>query len=139
MNITVTKNSRGVPTVNIELTKRGFELLVGLIGGSSGATKVEIINRSMVVIDSGKLTDFSEVSEVFDYLELSETLSNEVYPNIVKVVEFVYDKRDGSVPTWRNLHVTSEVGDYIEGLENGNTFKKFLKSRIVGGRILTTA
>lgn len=50
-------------------------------------------------------------------------------------VTFVYDKCDASVPSWRTVGVTLDDGERIYGYEN-EKFKSFLKSRIIGGRIL---
>lgn len=136
MKITVNKTNRNEPTVNVEFTKRGFELFVGLLGATSNLDKAQTINRSIVISNSGNLTDSQEVSEIFNYHEILKVLEYDVYPNILKVVEFVYDKGDLCAPKWRNVHVTNEDDSCIEGLEDGKTFKKFLKSRIVGGRIL---
>ncbi len=56
------------------------------------------------------------------------------YP-ILRKVTFVYDKQDGVQAKWRNLDVVYENDTYIEGLEDG-AFKRFLRSKILGGRIL---
>jgi hypothetical protein len=39
---------------------------------------------------------------------------------------------------WRTVRVTEETSTTLEGLDvdDGHAFKKFLKSKIVGGRIL---
>lgn len=56
-------------------------------------------------------------------------------PVILRRVQFVYDKRDGEQAKWRILDVTEEDENYIAGLQDGQ-FKKFLKSKILGGKIL---
>ena len=55
---------------------------------------------------------------------------------ILRNVKFVYDKRDGEGAKWRDLAVTEQDSRYICGYEEGK-YKKFLLSRIVGGRILS--
>jgi hypothetical protein len=55
---------------------------------------------------------------------------------ILKRVEFVYDKHDGDGAKWRMVDVTDEDGTYLSGFEGGK-YKRFLKSRIVGQRVLT--
>ena len=69
-----------------------------------------------------------------------ETYVYDLYGNLdtaTETISFVYDKGDGSVPKWRDVGLTKDSGDYIEGYENG-TFKRFLKTRIIDGRILKT-
>ena len=50
-------------------------------------------------------------------------------------ITFVYDKRNGSEPTWRTIDMTEETPAAFKGYEDGS-FKCFLKSRIIGGRVL---
>jgi hypothetical protein len=64
-------------------------------------------------------------------------------PKILKTVQFVYDKNSSdysfkSEIKWRVVQVTNEDSTYLEGLDvdDNLTFKRFLKSKIVGGRIL---
>ena len=64
-------------------------------------------------------------------------------PKILKTVQFVYDKNSSdyspkSEIKWRVVQVTNEDSTYLEGLDvdDNYTFKRFLKSKIVGGRIL---
>lgn len=61
-----------------------------------------------------------------------------------RIVEFVYDKNPGyhygasEAPSWRKLGVTGEDDNYIWGFDlNKNAERKFCKSKIVGGRIIT--
>lgn len=56
-------------------------------------------------------------------------------PVILRRVEFCYDKRDGEGAKWRTVDVTDESGGYISGFEEGK-YKRFLVSRIVGGKII---
>ena len=56
-------------------------------------------------------------------------------PVFLFTADFVYYKNDGSAPTWRCIDVTEETDEYLVGLEN-DQFKKFLKSRIVEGKII---
>jgi hypothetical protein len=61
----------------------------------------------------------------------------EPQPEILRRVEFVYDKRDGNGANWRKLDVTSEDGTYLEGIEvETGKFKRFLVSRVVGQRVI---
>lgn len=63
-------------------------------------------------------------------------LYDEIIPsNIIKTVSFVYDKQDGSKPAWRTVEVTEETDNHFGGIEGG-AFKKFLKHKILGGRII---
>lgn len=64
-------------------------------------------------------------------------------PKILKTVQFVYDKNSSdyspkSEIKWRVVQVINEDSTYLEGLDvdDNYTFKRFLKSKIVGGRIL---
>ena len=60
---------------------------------------------------------------------------DEVKPEILRVVEFVYDKEEyGVKPKWRSVEVVEETDKYIKGIESG-VFKTFLKERIIDGRI----
>lgn len=61
--------------------------------------------------------------------------SDDPAPVILRRVQFVYDKRDGEQAKWRTVDVTAEDTMYIEGLQDGQ-FKRFLKSKILGGKIL---
>lgn len=72
-------------------------------------------------------TSYSKAFELYD---------EDIVPvTILRKVQFVYDKGDGSKPTWRTVEVTEENGKYLVGLQDG-AYKKFLFERIVGGRIL---
>ena len=136
MKIKVNKVLSGNPTISVTFSKRQLELFTALIGASSSSSLTNTINQSLL----GVKTDSNEVNKElsWNYSELRDTLKNDLGPNILKIVEFVYDKDTyGESPKWRNLHVTSENSLYIEGLEDGITFKKFLKSRITGGKIIT--
>jgi hypothetical protein len=54
----------------------------------------------------------------------------------VRVVEFVYQKDNGETD-WRRLQVEDEDSGYIKGIDlDKNEFRSFLKSRIIGGKIL---
>lgn len=50
-------------------------------------------------------------------------------------ITFVYDKEDGSKPTWRTIDMTEEIPTAFKGYEDG-VFKCFLKSRIIGGKVM---
>jgi hypothetical protein len=56
----------------------------------------------------------------------------------LRKVCFVYHKAAYDSPTWRNIEVTNETGEYLEGIENGE-FKRFLKSKILDGKIIEVA
>lgn len=133
MNITLNKSR----TVSLELNKRELEILVALIGNSSITNLAHIVNNGTRYANAG----FSEVRSLLGsgtYRQLRDILDDELSPTILKVVEFVYDKEKyGESPKWRTLHVTGENDTYIEGLENGEVFKRFLKSKITGGKIIT--
>jgi hypothetical protein len=53
-----------------------------------------------------------------------------------RICEFVYKK--DSIVEWRKIDLIEEAEDYITGfdLNDGDKFKKFLKNKIVGGKIL---
>lgn len=53
----------------------------------------------------------------------------------VKVVSFVYDKEDGEVD-WRTIGVVESTRKYIKGIDSDKQFKTFLKSKIVGGKLI---
>jgi len=57
-------------------------------------------------------------------------------PKILKKVTFVYVKGGYEATSWRTVEVITETPLYIEGLEDGD-FKRFLKSKILGGKILS--
>ena len=133
MNITLNKSR----TVSLELNKRELEILVALIGNSSVTNLVHTVNNGTRYANAG----FGEVSNLLGsgtYRQLRDILDDELSPTILKVVEFVYDKEKyGESPKWRTLHVTGENATYIEGLEDGTAFKRFLKSKITGGKVIT--
>ena len=144
MKITSNKNKS---LVTLELNKREFEIFTTWIGSNSGRS---IENQIKSTYPYHKITNIDYKFILPDYFEIEESFGSDTYrkfceilkedfiPTIIKIVEFVYDKDNYSEsPKWRNLHVTSENSKYIEGLEDGKTFKKFLKSRIVGGKIIT--
>jgi hypothetical protein len=134
MNITVNQKNQ---TAEIILTKRGLELLAGLIGNSTAYGLAQSINSSSIVKDKTNISEVQQYLGSAAYRELSNAVEA-LSPKILKVVEFVYDKQQfGENPKWRTVHVTEENGQYIEGLEDGVTFKRFLKSRILGGRVIT--
>jgi hypothetical protein len=54
----------------------------------------------------------------------------------IRIVEFVYQKDNGETD-WRRLQVEDEDCGYIKGIDlDKNEFRSFLKSRIIGGKIL---
>ncbi len=62
--------------------------------------------------------------------------SNEIVPvTILRQIQFVYDKLDGEKAKWRTVDVTAEDAKYITGFEGGK-IKRFLVSKILGGKIL---
>lgn len=134
MNVTVNQKNQ---TAEVILTKRGLELLTALIGNSTAYGLAQSINGASILNDK---TNISEVQQYLGSAAYRELLNavEALTPKILKVVEFVYDKNEFAVtPKWRTVHVTNENGQYIEGLEDGTTFKRFLKSRILGGRVIT--
>ena len=136
MNISVSYRDSKNPTVSITFTKRQFDLLTALIGNTTTHEKVNVINQS-TFIQNTRSTNAQEVADTLDYFAMMD-IRGGLYPNILKIVEFVYDKAErGAAAKWRNVHVTSEDHIYIEGLEDGKTFKCFLKSKITGGKIIT--
>lgn len=138
MNISVKNPKTNGAFLVLELNKRETELLRSLIGVSSGANLAERINESRDLINK---TNGSEVVDFLGtnaYYTIGGHLRNDFGPKITKVVEFVYDKQEyGTSPKWRTVHVTHETDNHIEGLEDGSDFKRFLKSRIVGGKVIT--
>ena len=62
----------------------------------------------------------------------------DVNADVKDTITFVYDKGNGERPKWRTIGLTQDNGDYIEGYdkEDGDKFKRFVKSRIIDGRIL---
>lgn len=125
-------------TIQLTLSIREAQMLNALIGNSSFYDFQAKINegRSLdIPATSKEIQDFLGLNS---YRRLKNTLENDFFQTIIKVVEFVYDKQEyGISPKWRNLHVTGENDLYIEGLEDGKTFKRFLKSRILDGKIIT--
>lgn len=62
--------------------------------------------------------------------------SDEIVPIVIlRRIQFVYDKQDGETAKWRTVDVTAEDAKYITGFEGGK-IKRFLVSKILGGRIL---
>lgn len=123
----------------LDLNLAELRILTALIGNHSGHSAANIVNQSTIVRDglAESISMYEGATFTGHYHELYEALKEEVV-EVIKVVEFVYDKGEyGVTPKWRNVHVTAENDRYIEGLENGVDFKKFLKSRIVGGRVIT--
>lgn len=60
---------------------------------------------------------------------------------IIKTVSFVYDKSANAWDKnlkWRTVQVTEDTREYIQGydVDDGFKFKKFLKSKIFGGKII---
>ncbi len=84
-------------------------------------------------------SNFSHVSLVGWDGYKRENKTFKLYPEpatpILRTVTFVYDKLDGSGPSWRTVEVIEETKEYVAGIEDGK-FKKFLKKKIFGGRIL---
>jgi hypothetical protein len=136
MNITVNKPRTGKRTLTLDLNAREAQLFTALVGGSNAYWLAGRINSSI----GGTKTTVDEIDNFLGtdaYRKLNSVI-DDLFPNVVKIVEFVYDKEKyGESPKWRNLHVTGEDASYIEGLEDGTTFKRFLKSRITGGKIIT--
>jgi len=145
MKIQVNKTSTGhsAKSVSLELTNREFELLTVLFGSLSPWERAPVLNKAYLYLFNGikiEPTTGSELDDAFGaatYRRMANLIEEEILPTVIKIVEFVYDKQSGEVAKWRNLHVTGETNEYIEGLENGSIFKKFLKSRITGGKIIT--
>ena len=143
MKITVQNPNTIVSTVNLTLNQREAELFTALIGASSSYSLEETINAGLPYFNTkAKKTDSIETHKLFGtslYRQLEKVVTEELFPSpVLKVVEFVYDKEKyGESPKWRTLHVTGENDTYIEGLENGEVFKRFLKSKITGGKIIT--
>lgn len=54
---------------------------------------------------------------------------------VIYTAEFVYNSNSSHTTKWRTVEVVKETDSSIEGYEDGS-YKKFLKDRIVGGRIL---
>ena len=74
----------------------------------------------------------------YDFYCQLDRLSNSpdlIPPKVIRKVSFVYQKSMALDTTWRTVEVITETSDYIEGIEHGD-FKKFLKSKILGGKIL---
>jgi hypothetical protein len=123
----------------LDLNLAELRILTAIIGNHSGHSAAAIVNESTIVRDglAKRISTFEGATFTGNYHLLHDALKEEVV-EVIKVVEFVYDKGEyGVTPKWRNVHVTAENDRYIEGLEDGTTFKKFLKSRIVGGRVIT--
>lgn len=134
MNVTVNQKNQ---TAEVILTKRGLELLAALIGNSTAYGIAQAINSSSIIADKTNISEVQKYLGSAAYRELANAVEA-LSPKILKVVEFVYDKQVfGEAPKWRVVHVTEENSQYIEGLEDGTTFKRFLKSRILGGRVIT--
>ena len=133
MNVTVNQKTQ---TAQISVNKRTLELLTALIGNSTPYGLTQLINGASTLKDKATIAEVSQNLCSSAYHELLNAVDS-LSPKILKVVEFVYDKNEfGVTPKWRTLHVTDENGQYIEGLEDGTTFKRFLKSRILGGRVI---
>ena len=144
MKITVQNPNTVSSTVTLTLNQREAELFTALIGASSSYSLAQTINAGLPYFNNtkAKKTDSNETEQLFGsnlYRQLEEVVTEELFPSpVLKIVEFVYDKEKyGESPKWRTLHVTGENDTYIEGLENGEVFKRFLKSRITGGKIIT--
>jgi len=138
MKIKVNKTNGQPHSVVLDLSVREFEIFTAWVGESCPHDIIELVNTNLK-----KKTSLQEINNFIGndgYLSLIQVRDKDVFPvAIIKTVEFVYDKSDGSRPTWRNLDVTEEKSEYICGFDNddAHTFKKFLKSKIVGGKILT--
>jgi hypothetical protein len=141
MKITVQNPNTVSSTVTLTLNQREAELFTALIGASNSYSLAQTINAGFSAFNTkAKKTDSNETEQLFGprlYRQLEKVVTEELFPSpVLKIVEFVYDKDVyGESPKWRTLHVTGENDTYIEGLDSG-VFKRFLKSRIVGGRIL---
>ena len=146
MNIKINKTN-GQPDIQLNLSVRELELLTAWIGGSATADVARIINNNQFLGVSARVkiapTDRVEVDSVLGYTayeKLLEVLTDDsILPDpILKTVEFVYDKGDGDTK-WRKIAVTVEDDYYIGGydLNDSRKFKKFRKSNVLGGRIIT--
>lgn len=148
MNIKVNKTKGLAPDIQLNLTVRELELLTAWIGGAGGTEVARIINSctsygTLKRINIA-LTDRDEVDALWGYTaykKFVDVLSDEsILPDpILKTVEFVYDKGGGEIPKWRRIAVTVEDDYYIGGYDvyDNRQFKKFRKSNILGGRIIT--
>lgn len=143
MKITVQNPNTVSSTVTLTLNQREAELFTALIGASYSYSLAQTINAGLPYFNTKtKKTDSNETEQLFGsrlYRQLEKVVTEELFPSpVLKIVEFVYDKEQyGVSPKWRNVHVTAESTQYIEGLEDGTTFKRFLKSKITGGKVIT--
>ena len=143
MKITITQNIETPITLN--LTKRELELLAALIGANSSVSFSAEINKCLSLGHNGvKLspTTPDECKAFLGYNSYSQMVEilEDLFPDVVlKTVTFVYDKQDGGEPAWRELDVTEENNGYICGYDigDGHKFKRFSKSKILGGKIIT--
>jgi hypothetical protein len=141
MKATNTKSAKPDSAYTIELSKREFEFITAILGSLSSYKISAIVNDSWICRD-GLIedTNSTEVECYFNcnnFLNFRDLLKSDVFPVFIKTVEFVYDKNEyGVSPKWRKVKVITETFDYIEGMENG-VFKRFLKSRILGGKVFT--
>ena len=138
----ITKTSEPCASFNIRLSLRELQLFTAMYGNFSPYSMKQKLNNSCLVADGfAKATTITE-AELFSNVETYRSLLNlvkaesEILPVIIKNVEFVYDKEDGTQPKWRKIGVVADGERCIEGFEGGR-FKKFLKSRILGGKVIT--
>lgn len=101
--------------------------------------RVQIIN--LILDNSGKaVACTTQFSKGVTIEQAKENIARLLYgdaPVVIKRVQFAYYKQDGTAPTWRELDVTEETPEYLLGVEvSSGEVKKFLKSRIVGGKVL---
>jgi len=138
MKITVNKKNKTTTSVDLNLSVREFEIFEAWVGA---VPTYEIVSQINAYLPFSRKTNSEEINNFIGsdgWKKLNQVLKEDVLPVIIKEVSFVYDKCDGSTPTWRNVSVTNENNDFISGFDNddNNAFKKFLKCRILGGRII---
>ena len=86
-------------------------------GGELGLTVADYDGKETALLSSGVKSNAEESSDV---------------------LEFVYKKSLYDEGAWRKIQVLEETQDYIAGhdLNDDAKYKKFLKSKIVGGKII---
>lgn len=75
------------------------------------------------------------ISKYIEESGLPFTKDGDPIENIVRIVEFVYNKDTWEAPKWRKVFVIEETDKYFKGYENGE-FKVFCKSKILGDRVM---
>jgi hypothetical protein len=125
--------------ITLQLTPQEAKTLyfvLNRIGGSLMGTcgRIELLRTKL-------LHSYTLWGDTYVNLDLKHGFSDAIHfadpaePDIIKTVKFVYDKGFDGIK-WRKVEVTGEDDEYITGFENG-MFKKFLKSKILGGEIIT--